>query len=222
MRFYASFIVLILALITWIHYYETNPFLSPLGDPDTIYVYFNGSFNSTFRIYELAHEGISVTPVYINDPIFNKNQSIPIVEGRKKYPSIKDVVIINRVALTYEVLNAMNDLYDITQVDRYYGAMAELSLHYNQYIEQCNVSDKSAMVSIVRPYIVDVHDNDREYTNEEMGDMALSYHVQKMTLPVQDSSIDIFKMLVFPLIYRTKDMLLQHATSRGFLDLLPK
>ena len=224
LRLYVVVIIIIISLISYFVYRRYNITYKDTKDDNT-YLFWTGGFDSTFRLCELLIiEKKQVVPIYITYPYldnkigskYKRNSSVNEIHAMetikkqlfKEYPftkiNLKKTMYIDYLELDSVIKTKMRNLWKrklnyrpITQC----GGLAQVSKNLKIDIEM-SVEDSphSKMRKIVMPYIGTYKD--------------------KIRIIKYDRDIQIFKNLIFPLIYVSKKKMIKIAKINNFYSIL--
>ena len=193
---------------------------------EEINLFWTGGYDSTFRLCQaLLQENKIVTPIYISykhlDNLPNKSykrkshaQELKAMNQIRKilinkYPYIKNrfnnIINIPYIKIKKNILRSMENLWREGRNHRslsQYGGLAQVSLDLNKDIEiAVEKSRHSTMRNMVKKYVVKYPDGNYRIKNP-------------------DKNANIFRNMVFPTFYLSKQDMLNIAKNNGYDDIL--
>lgn len=225
-----KFILLLIFIIFF--YYIRNIFLKfniESYKNRIVYIFWTGGYDSTFRLCQLLiDERKIVQPIYISDIIdnlpnkktrrhnhkFEKDAMKKIrLQLNKNYPFTKDSLLktldIKKVKISKNIENAMKILKSQNRVRRsvcQYGALAQVTKDLDKNIEICVENEPGSMLN--------------KTMNNKLNCRNMNDCVLKNNLNKQDSSLYIFKKLIFSTINYSKKDMLNIANKNGYDNIL--
>ena len=193
------------------------------------YLFWTGGYDSTFRLCQLVFdENKTVQPIYVSDIIDNKinkntrrkstkneinTMNIILKKIKKKdenkYNNIKELIIIKKVNIDYDISEAINNLYKKGRMRRpvcQYGGLAQVTRDLNKNVE----------MSVEYAPISSMMFKNVFHTLEEKNN---NYYI-KDNLDIEDKDLYIFKKCSFPTIMYSKEDMLKIARNSNYDDIL--
>ncbi len=192
----------------------------------TVYLFWTGGFDSTFRLCQLLfEEGKDVQPLYVSDQTLDNRQGskwkrrswrqerqcmfhlMDLIRKRNPPGKLLNPIEYNKIPTSPRVDLCMADLAArglMIRSKRQHGTLAEVTLDLAHPVEICLVKDETFQRSLPAGAFIG-----------QRGECRLTRKVKRRV-----PSLRIFSRFRFPLIYQNKKELFDHAKKQDFADLL--
>ena len=174
--------------------------METFDNPPT-YMFWNGDFNSTFRLCQLLlEEKKQVKTIYISD----KNNKVNLIKKIRAYLTNKYPDIVNLLLPTMNFKQIRKTLNNKTE----YSEMAQVCSNLNKDIEVCIGNEHP------------LHTKLKGKMKCNYRDCSTNYKRLKTDLNHSEKYLEIFKRFIFPLYYMDKKDMHMHAKNKGYNDVL--